>query len=471
MSFVIKVFTAALTLTCVSYYTFAQKSKPDTLKLDRYGGWPELTFPATGYFRIERADERFWLVTPEGNAFLSYGINHIEPKWMKRFYNIDYWARKYDVTDYSDRGFHPAFEAKVKEDIQKMGWNTLGCHSSNDYYAQSFIPYVKTVRFVNIHHYQPHDASDFPDVFSSTFAAYCDSLAQAKVKPLADDPYLLGYFMTDCPILTEWDAAAHGNNIYGRTRPASPTWPNVLRNLGAADPGKQQYMRLVKDRYRNIGEFNQAYATDFNSFDDLLQAEQWRTATDTLNQAEQSDNFAFLLQILDKRYQVETAAIKKYDPHHLILGDKFNGNTDTPEEILTVAARYFDAIFIQHYAFWDELEVYLDKIKRTTGLPIIQGDASCHVPYENMPNPYGPHCDNQQERIEKVREMYYNAFARPDFLGWHWCGWIDSWEVGGQVGKQHGGLQDPFGNFHPVHQLLSDFSQEMYSVAQSNSSP
>ncbi|MEO0334346.1 MAG: hypothetical protein AAF223_22180, partial [Bacteroidota bacterium] len=150
----VKIVTLLLALI-LSYSTFAQESTTNTLTLDRYGGWQELTFPATGYFRIEQTDERFWLVTPEGNAFLSYGINHIEPKWMKRFYNIDYWARQYEVTDYSDRGFHPAFEAKVKEDIQKMGWNTLGCHSSNDYYAQSFIPYVKTVRFVNIHHYQP----------------------------------------------------------------------------------------------------------------------------------------------------------------------------------------------------------------------------------------------------------------------------------------------------------------------------
>ena len=44
-------------------------------ELDRFGGWTGKRFKATGFFRLEK-DERWWLVTPEGNAFLSFGINH-----------------------------------------------------------------------------------------------------------------------------------------------------------------------------------------------------------------------------------------------------------------------------------------------------------------------------------------------------------------------------------------------------------
>ena len=49
-----------------------------TGKRDRFGGWTGRKFQATGFFRIEK-DERWWLVTPEGNAFLSFGINHLHP--------------------------------------------------------------------------------------------------------------------------------------------------------------------------------------------------------------------------------------------------------------------------------------------------------------------------------------------------------------------------------------------------------
>ncbi len=43
-------------------------------KLDCFGGWTGKKFKATGFFRVEK-DKRWWLVFPEGNAFLSWGIN------------------------------------------------------------------------------------------------------------------------------------------------------------------------------------------------------------------------------------------------------------------------------------------------------------------------------------------------------------------------------------------------------------
>jgi len=41
----------------------------------------------------------------------------------------------------------------------------------------------------------------------------------------------------------------------------------------------------------------------------------------------------------------------------------------------------------------------------------------------------------------------YFESARPDFIGWGWCGWMDQWESAEPV-KQHDGLQDAFGNWH-----------------------
>ena len=53
--------------------------------LDRYGGWKGKQFKVTGSFRVEK-DERWWLITPEGNAFLSFGINHVEPDIFRQAY-------------------------------------------------------------------------------------------------------------------------------------------------------------------------------------------------------------------------------------------------------------------------------------------------------------------------------------------------------------------------------------------------
>ena len=60
------------------------------------------------------------------------------------------------------------------------------------------------------------------------------------------------------------------------------------------------------------------------------------------------------------------------------------------------------------------------------------------------------------------------AYARPDFVGWHWCGWMDGWKtIPGKEMRQHSGLQDPFGNrYQPMVAALSSFSDEMYDVAE-----
>src|SRR3974377_874049 len=50
------------------------------LGLDRYGGLLEgPVFGATGFFRTERRDDRWWLVTPDGHGFFSLGIDVVSP--------------------------------------------------------------------------------------------------------------------------------------------------------------------------------------------------------------------------------------------------------------------------------------------------------------------------------------------------------------------------------------------------------
>ena len=67
-------------------------AEPSTSDLDRYGGWKGKRFAATGFFRVEK-DTRWWLVTPAGNGFLSWGINHLYPDLWKQDYNRETWKK------------------------------------------------------------------------------------------------------------------------------------------------------------------------------------------------------------------------------------------------------------------------------------------------------------------------------------------------------------------------------------------
>jgi hypothetical protein len=49
--------------------------------LDKFGGWNKgLAFKASGFFRTEKRDGRWYLVTPEGHPFYSLGVNTISPQ-------------------------------------------------------------------------------------------------------------------------------------------------------------------------------------------------------------------------------------------------------------------------------------------------------------------------------------------------------------------------------------------------------
>ena len=446
----------------------------DLTARDKWGGCPAIRFEATGFFRLEKTD-RWWLVSPDGNAFLSYGLNHVGPRVMTTSYNKQFWAKKFGVDPNAGlEVFRPGFEAKVQSDLKYLGMNSVGCHSSTGWFSHSFVPYVYTVRAVNICHYMSPTGTrnvgnreeDFLDVFADDFVQHCERIARREVAPRKDDPYLLGYSMTDCPVLTEWEALPRDNNIFGVRRPGTPTWPKVLRNLGQNNPGKRVYVETMRRLYHNdIKAFNNTYNTAFQSFDDLLRAVRWRLVADPGNSREARDNREFLVKIVDRCFEVEVAAIRRYDSNHLIFGDKFNGNTDVPDEIVALHGKHFDLMFFQYYANWYDIKRLLNRFQRITGKAAFHGDSSYSVPKKEMPNPYGPHCVNQQVRAERFRESFQGAFARKDFVGWNWCGWLEYWAAL-RPDKQHSGVQDAFGKWdQPLADEMMKFSRRLYQVA------
>ena len=442
--------------------------------LDRFGGWKGLTFAPTGSFRVEKRG-RWWLVTPDGNAFLSWGMNHVMPTMLVQEYNRDHWHSEFGDSDPDSPRFKAGFQARVESDLRELRMNTLGTHSPIEYYEPVRVPFVHNVRFVDICHYMEpvnpgmrlgNRDEDFWDVFAPEFEQHCDRIARERVEPVAAGEYLLGYSMADCPVFTDLDAAARGNNVYGAQRDGVTTWPRRLRNLGGGSPGKAVYVDTVRRTHSDdIAAFNAAYGATFDSFAALQAAENWRPNVELTNETELRDNADFLLQVVDRYYATAVAAIRRYDQTHLILGNKLNGNTGVPDEIVKLAGKHMDLIFYQFYGRYEEQAPTLDNYAALTGKAIFNGDSAYSVPDARMSSPYGPHCRDQEERAEWFREFVTPAFPRPDFVGWNWCGWMDSWEAR-QVNKQHSGIQDPFGRkYEPIARAMAEFGASMYELA------
>ena len=190
---------------------------------DKYGGWadgPQLK--ATGFFRTEKVDGKWWLVDPEGHLFFSLGITCVYigmetvpdnrrhyfewlPPWetlpscwddpslrhvnftqlnMERKYGADY------RTTFADMA-HRRFRA--------WGINTLGNWTPERIRLLRRTPYVATIDFSSKTRLAAVKKAVFgrkmPDVFSPQFAADVREQAQKLAEKIGDDPWCVGVFV------------------------------------------------------------------------------------------------------------------------------------------------------------------------------------------------------------------------------------------------------------------------------------
>lgn len=452
--------------------TFPIPRDRDSFSFDQYGAWTGKKFQATGFFRVEK-DSRWWLVSPEGNAFLSFGINHMYPDLWKQAYNEDAWKRKLGLEKLEGPPFNAALRSWFLKTCKEFGFNTVGVHNALQVIntPRPAVPYMRPIRFLDVPHWKAEVPDEnFKDVFSPAFAAHCDQLAKEYAAPLKDDPFLLGYSMTDCPLFTEEDCRSRPDVIGGARREARIGWPRRLRNLGPATPGKQAYVKKMKEIYRGeIVGFNSTYGTSFDTFDALANTTQWRPQTDLSNANETRDNLLFLQLVVETYYQTVLDAIRRYDPNHLFVGDKLNANTDSLDTVLAVTSRFTDIIFYQMYARYEVQEPRLDRWSRKVDKPVMNGDSAFTMITQHMPRPFGPIADNLAQRGEWTVEFFQKAFSRPEFVGWHYCGLIDAPNlVPRKHDRQHSGLMDGYGEPYPMLQRgLKAEVDRMYELATS----
>jgi len=174
-----------------------------------------------------------------------------------------------------------------------------------------------------------------------------------------------------------------------------------------------------------------------------------------------------MLLCIDRYYAVAKAALRRVDLNHLFFGDKIDGNTNCLDSILEITSRHTDLVFYQFYARWSGQKALLEKGSSMINLPFLNGDSAFTVPESMMPNPYGPHAVDHAQRSQWLREFCENAFARPDFVGGHMCGIIDTWKtMRGKEKHQHQGLMRVTGEFYPeMKHAIRDISGRLYEAA------
>ena len=181
------------------------RKHPGPADWDPYGGWkggPKRK--ATGHFRVEKLDGRWWLVDPEGRLFWSHGVTGVKAttktkvKGRERcFAEIPVGAKwtwdalagnlaiKYGPS------WRDAAADRMHARLRSWGLNTIANWTDEDVYLsrKARTPYV-----VNVPYTCPRNGK-LPDVSSPQFRAGLRKGLEAVAEKTADDPWCIGYFI------------------------------------------------------------------------------------------------------------------------------------------------------------------------------------------------------------------------------------------------------------------------------------
>ena len=193
-----------------------------TPDVDEYGGWtggPQLE--ATGFFRTEKVNGKWWFVDPKGRLFFSLGVDCLyagtetevtgrehyfeelpdhghgifTPKGSSvRLMSFIRWnlERKYG------ENFKPAFAENIHRRFKAWGINTLGNWAHDYVWMLRRTPYCATIDFssrTRSPFWTKGRGRPVPDVDSPQFVADLREKAESLASKMRNDPWCLGVFV------------------------------------------------------------------------------------------------------------------------------------------------------------------------------------------------------------------------------------------------------------------------------------
>ena len=278
---------------------------PGDLGLCRYGGFASTKAQATGFFRVEKIDGRWWFVDPDGHLFLSLGADVIRPEMVTPAAGREALFRERPPQAVlpgrardGDRGltyftwnllrrFGESWSSGwVDLTMRRMdawGLNTVANWSDERLWEAKRKPYaiplaswLTGVSYLGL-----------PDVYSDEFAKEADERARRQCAARRDDPWLLGYFPANEP-------------------------PFPQKELQTADlilAGPQTATRTALQK--------------------------WLAVSDTEERRKE-----FIGEAFNRYVEITSQAVKRHDPNHLNLGMRSGDGPPPPRSALRAPSTF-----------------------------------------------------------------------------------------------------------------------------------
>jgi len=414
---------------------------------DDYGGWKDgHQLDATGYFRVEKYDDKWWLVDPKGHLFWSHGIDCVgdwngvtpitdrefyfkdlpdkdspfgrfyseEAPWVHSYYKGKGTYRTYNFTasnllrKYGDN-WQEQFADITQKRLRSWGMNTIGNWSRDFIYNKRKTPYVVHIGFGG----KLLEGSEgywgkFRDVFDESFETEVNKSMSLQKDRSANDSWCLGYFVD--------------NEI---------SWGDeVSLSLAALvsppdQPAKKVFIADLKEKYKTISKLNQVWGTNYKSWDAMLES---REAPDKKKAYE--DLTDFYTKTAERYFKVCREAVKRVAPNNLYLGCRFAWANDLA---VKASAKYCDVISYNFYLRGIEDT----RLPADIDMPVIVGEFHFGALDRGMFHTGLQATEDQEDRANTYKNYVTGALRNPQIVGTHWFQYSDQATTGRGDGENY----------------------------------
>lgn len=458
--------------------------KPDQPRqLDPFGGVLAASgFEATGFFHTQKRNGRWFLVTPQGHAFYSLGVNAVNAdneqtytggrEWMfaalptpgetdSAFYgegdsrtgtgasravgyNQGRWFDFYRANlrrtfGQACSGAAPPGQVDCAAfDLQRWqrhtldrleGWqfNTLGNWSDPGLANAQRMPYTLPLSIVG-DYASISTGMDWwgkmPDPFDPRFAMATERAVAIAARDHRDDPWLVGYFADN-----ELAWAGPGPGPENRYALALGT----LR-LTTDVPAKRAFLKQLRDKYRNQAGLSQAWGIDLAAWE-LMEDPGFQGPLPTPEHPQiEADYQHFQRVFADTYFKTVADALAWHAPNHMLLGGRFA--VSTPEAV-QACAQLCDVLSFNFYTptpqdGYDFAQLAaLDK-------PVLVSEFHFGS-RDRGPLWAGPmEVAREEDRAPAYERFLKAAQAEPSIVGVHWFQYLDQPVTGRLLDGENG---------------------------------
>lgn len=440
------------------------------LAQDKFGGLgSKPQFKATNYFRTEKHNGRWYLVSPNGHAFISLGVNTVRPDQsetyitgrdfmfasvpeknmpLANFYghantnsgNAAQGGRGIDKGQWYD--FYQANMYRVSgKDILKnwrdrtinrfkaWGFNTIGNWSDKQLIAEKRLPYTIPILIKGDYASVPSGMDWWgfmPDTFDPKFTEAVEQAVKLATVNRINDPWLVGYFAD--------------NELSWGGLDSSPAAHYALAinslSRSSESPAKQAFIKQLKNKYKEIDKLAGAWGISVKSWQDMEQQGFTAPLPSAKYPAVIKDYSYFLRSYADNYFKTVKETLSKYDPNHLFLGNRFAVKLP---EVITSCAKYCDVISFNTYTLLAK-QGYDTKLVASLDKPIMITEFTFGSKATGALWAGPVAIADDKARGDSYQQFVESAFEDPHMVGLHWFQYIDEPITGRLLDGENGNM-------------------------------